>query len=56
MHKTFLVARNNRLFNAPVHIGPGYKCNILDLGCGTGIWSIEVAELVPSPSRQLRIS
>lgn len=49
MHKTFTVARRGKLFNAPVHIGPGYRCNILDLGCGTGIWAIDVAEFVSSP-------
>lgn len=43
MHKTFSVARG-KLFSAPVNISPGYMCNILDLGCGTGIWSIDVAE------------
>jgi ubiquinone/menaquinone biosynthesis C-methylase UbiE len=45
MHKTFTVARG-RLFSAPINISPGYMCNILDLGCGTGIWSIDVAESV----------
>lgn len=49
MHKTFSVARG-KLFSAPVNIRPGYMCNILDLGCGTGIWSIDVAEFVRTPS------
>jgi len=49
MHKTFTVARG-KLFSAPVNISPGYMCNILDLGCGTGIWSIDVAEFVHSDS------
>lgn len=44
MHKTFTVARRGKLFTAPVRITPGYRCNILDLGCGTGIWAIDVAD------------
>lgn len=47
MHKTLTVARG-KLFSAPVNISPGYMCNVLDLGCGTGIWSIDVAEFVRS--------
>ena len=53
LHKTFTVARG-KLFSAPVTISPGYMCNILDLGCGTGIWSIDVAECVYSETPWLR--
>jgi len=45
-HKTFTVARKGQLFSAPLNITPGRRCKILDLGCGTGIWSIDVAESV----------
>lgn len=56
MHKTFTVARRGKLFTAPVRITPGYRCNILDLGCGTGIWAIDVAEFVPSSLLTLHFS
>lgn len=47
LHKLFLVARREKLHSAPVplnnsaHWGP---TRILDLGCGTGIWTIDMAE------------
>ena len=44
-HKLFLVARNESLHQAPLipnYDGP----RILDLGTGTGIWAIDMAELV----------
>ncbi|KAI9704062.1 MAG: hypothetical protein M1820_005684 [Bogoriella megaspora] len=40
-HKFFLVARRDSLHSAPV---PRHNARILDLGCGTGIWSIDMAE------------
>lgn len=44
-HKLFLVARRDQLHSAPVppdaRWGPP---RILDLGCGTGIWAIDMAE------------
>ncbi|KAH7175725.1 methyl transferase [Dactylonectria macrodidyma] len=40
-HKVFLVARGNKLFHAPV---TRPKPRIMDLGTGTGIWAINVAE------------
>ncbi|CAI6339500.1 unnamed protein product [Periconia digitata] len=41
-HKLFLVARRDQLHHAPVpqHGVP----RILDLGCGTGIWAIDMAD------------
>jgi len=41
-HKLFLVARREHLHQAPIpqHWAP----RILDIGCGTGIWAIDMAE------------
>ncbi|KAJ9131981.1 Methyltransferase LaeA [Pleurostoma richardsiae] len=42
-HKFFLIARKDRLFSAPIvpdRDGP----RILDLGTGTGIWAVDVAD------------
>jgi methylase of polypeptide subunit release factors len=42
-HKLFLVARNEQLHKAPLipnYDGP----RILDIGTGTGIWAIDMAE------------
>ena len=42
-HKFFLVARREQLHSAP--FTPNYDGpRILDLGCGTGIWAIDMAE------------
>ena len=41
-HKLFLVARRERLHQAP--IPENWAPRILDLGCGTGIWAIDMAE------------
>jgi ubiquinone/menaquinone biosynthesis C-methylase UbiE len=47
-HKFFEVARGHRLFNAPVILhNPKDPARILDVGCGTGIWAIDMAEYVP---------
>ena len=44
-HKLFSVARKGAIHSAPVI--PGYdRTRILDLGTGTGIWAIEMAEYV----------
>lgn len=43
-HKLFLVARRERLHQAP--IPENWAPRILDLGCGTGIWAIDMAEYV----------
>ena len=41
-HKLFLVARRDALHSAP--IVTTHAPRILDLGCGTGIWAIDMAE------------
>lgn len=41
-HKFFLVARENKLFSSPM--GRTVRPKIMDLGTGTGIWAINVAE------------
>jgi SAM-dependent methyltransferase len=42
-HKFFLVARREQLHSTP--FTPNYDGpRILDLGCGTGIWAIDMAE------------
>ena len=42
-HKLFLVARKDRLHTA--RLIPNYEHpRILDLGTGTGIWAMEMAE------------
>jgi len=46
-HKVFLVARREHLHKAPLipnYDGP----RILDIGTGTGIWAIDMAESVDS--------
>ena len=44
-HKIFEVARRGVLHQAPVYAGnPQDPPRILDLGCGTGIWAIDMAE------------
>jgi len=41
-HKFFTVARGDQLFSSPIRETEAPR--ILDLGCGTGIWGIDVAE------------
>ncbi|KAF2662629.1 LaeA-like protein [Lophiostoma macrostomum CBS 122681] len=44
-HKLFLVARRDNLHTAPVPLNANYgQPRILDLGCGTGIWAIDMAD------------
>lgn len=38
----------NRLFRSPIDEGGKRPQNILDVGCGTGIWAKEVADAYPS--------
>jgi ubiquinone/menaquinone biosynthesis C-methylase UbiE len=47
LHKFFLVARRDYLHAAPViPCAPGERFEILDLGAGTGIWAMDMAEYV----------
>jgi 2-polyprenyl-3-methyl-5-hydroxy-6-metoxy-1,4-benzoquinol methylase len=43
-HKIFEVARKGKLHSAPLHVDPNGETRILDIGCGTGIWAIDMAE------------
>lgn len=42
-HKLFTVARREQLHQAPIP-QHGEPPRILDIGCGTGIWAIDMAE------------
>jgi 2-polyprenyl-3-methyl-5-hydroxy-6-metoxy-1,4-benzoquinol methylase len=42
-HKLFLVARKDKLHSTPLMFSPDSKLRVLDLGTGTGIWSIDMA-------------
>ena len=44
-HSMFLKARGDKLHNAPLTPGNG-PTRILDLGTGTGIWVLDMAEYV----------
>ncbi|KAK3896887.1 S-adenosyl-L-methionine-dependent methyltransferase [Staphylotrichum tortipilum] len=44
LHKVYLVARRGALHSSPL---PNDHPRVLDLGCGTGIWGIEVADKYP---------
>ena len=41
-HKLFAVARRDSLHQAPMP--QHWEPRILDVGCGTGIWAIDMAE------------
>ena len=43
-HKIFLEARNNELHKAPLTPNDDDGFRIMDLGTGTGIWAIDMAE------------
>jgi hypothetical protein len=43
-HKIMEVARRGQLHQAPIFVNPNDPPRILDLGCGTGIWAIDMAE------------
>ncbi|OCK90767.1 LaeA-like protein [Cenococcum geophilum 1.58] len=45
-HKLFLVARREQLHQTP--IPRNWEPRILDLGCGTGIWAIDMADCYPN--------
>jgi ubiquinone/menaquinone biosynthesis C-methylase UbiE len=44
-HHAFRLTLDGKLFRAPI---PDNVQNVLDVGCGTGIWSIEFADEHPS--------
>lgn len=48
-HKFFLVARRGILHATPVMPNYNRGPKILDIGTGTGIWVIDMAELVAVP-------
>ncbi|KAI0190967.1 methyltransferase LaeA [Xylaria flabelliformis] len=50
MHKLFLVVRQFEEFEGLYTYKPPDRPRVLDLGCGTGIWAIDVAELVKAGS------
>nr|BAP58881.1 methyltransferase [Alternaria alternata] len=43
-HQFFAVARRGQLHQAPVPTQPNVQPRILDVGCGTGIWAIDMAD------------
>jgi ubiquinone/menaquinone biosynthesis C-methylase UbiE len=43
-HKIFEVARRESLHSVPLYPNPHDPPRILDVGCGTGIWAIDMAE------------
>lgn len=45
MHALFREARRDRLHEYPI-VSYGEPPRILDLGCGTGLWCMEMAEWV----------
>ncbi|KAK6496688.1 hypothetical protein TWF481_001676 [Arthrobotrys musiformis] len=47
LHKLYLVSRRNELHRAPISVNPYSQTRILDLGTGTGIWSIDMADKYP---------
>ncbi|KAH6853602.1 hypothetical protein B0I37DRAFT_349035 [Chaetomium sp. MPI-CAGE-AT-0009] len=50
-HKVFLVARRDASHSAPLHNQENPR--VLDLGCGTGIWGIDMAD-IPANMRFLQ--
>ncbi|KAI6765517.1 hypothetical protein HG530_006587 [Fusarium avenaceum] len=42
MHEVYKIVMNDQLYEAPIGENPQ---RVLDLGCGTGIWAIEFADL-----------
>jgi ubiquinone/menaquinone biosynthesis C-methylase UbiE len=43
-HKIMEVARRGHLHSAPIYSTTQDPLRILDVGCGTGIWAIDMAE------------
>ena len=54
-HTLFLTARDQQLHSAPMVPSGLGETRILDLGTGTGIWAIDMAELV-NPSKIAAVS
>ena len=47
-HTMFLVARHQTLHDAPIQGPIDHETRVMDVGTGTGIWAIDIAESVPS--------
>ncbi|WZH46858.1 S-adenosyl-L-methionine-dependent methyltransferase [Fusarium acuminatum] len=45
IHELFRIVLDGKLYEAPIGDNPQ---NILDVGCGTGIWAIDMADMHPS--------
>ena len=45
-HTMFLVARHQVLHDAPLAQPINAETRVMDVGCGTGIWAIDMAESV----------
>ncbi|KAF2668219.1 LaeA-like protein [Microthyrium microscopicum] len=47
-HKIFEVARRGQLHTAPIISSHNEPARIMDVGCGTGIWAIDIADRYPT--------
>ncbi|KAI3395715.1 hypothetical protein diail_938 [Diaporthe ilicicola] len=53
MHKFFLVTRGYRLYSPQIVLDNIANLKILDLGCGTGMWALDVAKSLFSSGNSL---
>ena len=53
-HTMFLRARNEKLHDAPIALPVNDQTRIMDVGTGTGIWAIDMAESVSSAQAPLQ--